>query len=150
MEDYLPTWISDPYARQVASAFGLLIGLAILWFVWKFFYTIFKHVIVGLFVFALGAGIYWYMNSSSTDRPPEVGKHVYGATSKRYLGKVQSVVSDPQRGVTYGVRAPSGQIASYPKESVVLKDVMDDRTPITTPSPSPAATLKLVRPRNRP
>lgn len=141
MEDLLPTdWISDPYTRQVVSAIAALVGLAILWFVWKFFYTVFKHVLVGLFVLVLGAGGYWYLRSSEPPRAPEVGKHVYGAVSKRYLGQVQSVTQDPAKGVVYGVRAPGGQITGYAKSYVVLKDVMDD---VALPSPTLAATPAL-------
>ena len=147
MEDLLPAdLISDPYTRQVVSAIVLLVGLAILWFVWKFFYTVFKHLIVGLLVLSLGACGYWYFRSSAPPRAREIGKHVYGVTSKRYLGEVQSVYNDQQKGVVFGVRAPGGQIASYGKDNVVLSDQMRDEPSLTPlPSASPALNLKPAR-----
>jgi hypothetical protein len=145
MEDLLPAdLIADPYTRQVVSAIVLLIGLAVLWFIWKFFYTVFKHVLVGLFMLILGSGAYWYFRSSDPPRAPEVGKHAYGASSRRYLGKVASVVNDQSKGVVFGVRAPGGQIASYPKGTIILKDEMIDEP---TPTPFPTATPgQLVKP----
>lgn len=149
MENLLPAWISDPYTRQVFMAIGALLLFAVLWIIWRFFFTIFKHVIFGIFVFVASGAVYWYLRSPAQERAPEVGKHAYGVTSKRYLGKVQSVVNDEPRGVTLGVRAPGGTIASYPKDSVVLRDEMLAVEPTATPvpSPSPTGTLKRVRPR---
>lgn len=151
MEDFLPAWITDPYTRQVVMAIGALIVMAVLWFVWRFFFSLFKYVVIGIFLFVASGAVYWWMNSSTPERAPEVGKHAYGAISKRYLGKVQSVVNDGSRGITLGVRAPGGTITSYPKESIVLRDEMIAVEPTATPasSPTPTGTLKPARSRPR-
>ena len=148
MEDLLPfDAISDPYTRQVVMAIALLIGLAVLWFIWKFFYTVFKHVLVGLLVLVLGAGGYWYFRSSAPPRPPEVGKHVYGVSSKRYLGVVQSVQRDGSK-VTYGVRGSGGQITGYQQGYVELVDKIRAEEPSPTLQPSPTLNSN-PRPRKR-
>jgi hypothetical protein len=151
MDDYLPSWISDPYTRQVLMAIGALLLFAVLWFIWKFFFTIFKQVVFGIFVFVASGALYWYFRTPSEVRAPEVGKHAYGVSSKRYLGIVQSVSYDGPSGVTYGIRAPGGAITGYPKGSVVLRDEMIAVEPTVTPvpSPSPIGTLKNTRPRPR-
>ena len=148
MEDLLPLdAISDPYTQQVVSAIALLIGLAVLWFVWKFFYTVFKHVLVGLFMLVLGAGAYFYFRSSAPSRPPEVGKYVYGLSSKRYLGVVQSVQRDGSK-VTYAVREPGGQTKGYQQGYVELVDKIRAEEPSPTPEPSPTVNNN-QRPRKR-
>ena len=148
MEDFLPLdVISDPYTRQVVSAIALLVGLAVLWFIWKFFYTVFKHVLIGLFMLVIGSVGYWYFRSSAPPRAPEVGKYVYGVSSKRYLGVVQSVQRDGSK-VTYGVRGTGGQITAYQQGYVELVDKIRADEPSPTPEPSP--TLKNnLRPRKR-
>ncbi|NOT63615.1 MAG: hypothetical protein HOP19_25670 [Acidobacteria bacterium] len=148
MEDLLPLdFISDPYTRQVVMAIGFLIGITILWFIWKFFYTIFKHVLVGLFMLVIGSVGYWYFRSSEPPRPPEVGKHVYGVSSKRYLGVVQSVQRDGSK-VTFGVREPGGQIKGYQQGYVELEEKMREVEPLPTPAPSPTLNSN-PRPRRR-
>ena len=148
MEDLLPLdAISDSYTRQVVSAIALLIGLAVLWFVWKFFYTVFKHVLVGLFMLVIGSAGYWYFRSSAPPRPPEVGKYVYGVSSKRYLGVVQSVQRDGSK-VTYAVRTSGGQITSYQQGYVELEAKMRPIEPSPTLEPSPTVNNN-QRPRKR-
>ncbi len=148
MEDLLPLdFISDPYTKQVVMAIGFLLCITILWFIWKFFYTLFKYVLVGLFMLAIGSVGYWYLRSSAPPRPPEVGKYVYGVSSKRYLGVVQSVQRDGSK-VTYGVRGSGGQITAYQQGYVELVDKIRADEPSPTPEPSP--TLKNnLRPRKR-
>ena len=148
MEDLLPlNSISDPYTRQVIMAIALLVGITILWFIWKFFYTVFKHVLVGLFMLVIGSVGYWYFRSSAPPRPPEVGKYVYGVSSKRYLGVVQSVQRDGSK-VTYGVRGSGGQVTGYQQGYVELVDKIRAEEPSPTPEPSP--TLKNnLKPRKR-
>ncbi len=148
MEDLLPLdFISDPYTRQVVMAIGFLLGVTILWFIWKFFYTVFKHVLVGLFMLVIGSAGYWYLRSSEPPRPPEVGKYVYGVSSKRYLGVVQSVQRDGSK-VTYGVRGSGGQITAYQQGYVELVDKIRAEEP--SPTPEPSATLKNnLKPRKR-
>jgi hypothetical protein len=132
-------------------AIGALLLFATLWIIWRFFFKLFKYVIFGIFVFFASGALYWYFRSPSEVRAPEVGKHAYGVTSKRYLGKVHNVLREGS-SVTFGVRAPGGAITSYPKESVVLRDEMIAVEPTATPapSPSPTGTLKPARPRRRP
>jgi hypothetical protein len=148
MEDLLPLdFISDPYTRQVVMAIGFLLGITILWFIWKFFYTIFKHVLVGLFMLLIGSVGYWWFRSSEPPRPSEVGKYVYGTSSKRYLGVVQSVEREGSK-VTYAVRAPGGQIMGYQQGYVELEDKMREVEPVPTAEPSPTLNAN-PRPRRR-
>lgn len=133
----MPTAFDD-YTTRMVTAIGLLILIGILWVVWKFFYTLFKHVLVALFIAAIGSGVYYYMMyQPPPPKDPNVGKHAYGASSGRYLGEIEAAQNDPQSGPVWIIRQPGGQQTKLAKTRVIVKDKMD---PIAVESPTPTAT----------
>jgi hypothetical protein len=134
----------DAYTTKMVTAIGLLLLICLLWVVWKFFYALFKHVLVALFIAAIGSGIYYYvMSQPPPPKDPNVGKHAYGASSGRYLGEIEAAQNDPQSGAVWIIRQPGGQQTKIAKARVVVKDKMDPVTEEqTSPSPTPATKPK--------
>jgi hypothetical protein len=128
----------DNYTREMLLAVGLLVLLAVLWVVWKFFFAFFKHVLTALFIAVLGSGIYYYVMSQPPPKDPNVGKHAYGASSNRYLGVIEAANDD-----SYVVKQPGGYQTKYPRARVIVKDKMD---PVEAASPSPSPTVKAKPP----
>ena len=127
----------DAYTTRMVTAIGLLLLISLLWVVWKFFYTVFKHVLVALFIAAIGSGIYYYVMNQTPPQDPNIGKHAYGASGGRYLGEIEAARNDPQSGPVWIIRQPSGQLIRFAKARVIVKDKMD---PIAVESPTPTAT----------
>jgi hypothetical protein len=130
----------DEYPIKAAIVIGALLALGLLWLVWKFFFKLFKHVIIALLIGAAGAAFYYY-RSLPPPRDPNIGKHAYGNVSGRYLGVVEGQGEDAQRGPIWGVRSPDGHLTKYPKSRVTLKDKLEpppqtEPAPATTPSPA--------------
>ena len=124
----------DNYTREMVLAIGLLIIMAVLWLAWKFFFSIFKHVLTAVFLAVLGSGIYYYVMSQPPPRDANVGKHAYGTSSNRYLGVIESATDD-----SFVIKQPGGQQTKVPKARVVVKDKMDP-VEAAVPSPSPSAS----------
>jgi hypothetical protein len=125
------------YSVKIGLVVGLLALLAILWAVWKFFTALFKYVIIGLVVAAIGAGLTWY-RMQPPPRNPNFGKHAYLKENGAYLGVVESQGDDNQRGEVWIIRPPGGHPAMYRKSRVDLKDKYEP-PPSPAPEPSPAA-----------
>ena len=123
----------DTYTREMLSAIALLIVAAILWLVWKFFFSLFKHVLSALFIAAIASGVYYYVMNQPPPQDPNVGKHAYGTSSNRYLGVIEAGSED-----SYVVRLGNAQ-TRYPKARVIIKDKME---PIAVESPSPSPKSK--------
>ncbi len=135
--DIFNSIFGDTYTREMLTALGLLIVATILWLVWKFFFSLFKHVLTALFIAAIASGVYYYVMNQPPARDPNVGKHAYGVSSNRYLGVIEAGTED-----SYVVRSGGAQI-KYPKAKVVIKDKMD---PVAIESPSPTATPRNNKP----
>ncbi len=127
----------DAYTTKMVMAIGLLILISLLWVVWKFFYTVFKHVLVALFIAAIGSGVYYYVMNQTPPKDTNLGKHAYGASSGRYLGEIEAAQNDPQSGPVWIIRQLGGQLTKLPKARVIVKDKMDA---VAVESPTPAAT----------
>ena len=78
----------DEYTSSVLLGIGVLIALGILWAVWKFFFSLFKHVLLAVLLGAVGSAVYYYYRSSPSPREPNFGKHAYSKISGQYLGVV--------------------------------------------------------------
>jgi hypothetical protein len=132
----------DAYTTKMVTAIGLLLLVGLLWVVWKFFYALFKHVLIALFIAAIGSGIYYYvMYQAPPAKDLNVGKHAYGASSGRYLGEIEASQNDPQSGPVWIIRQPGGQQTKIAKARVVVKDKMDP-VAVEEPSPSPSPSVK--------
>ncbi len=130
----------DEYTIKAAIVIGALLALGLLWLVWKFFFKLFKYVIIALLIGAVGAALYYY-RSPPPPRDPNIGKHAYGNVSGRYLGVVEGQGEDTQRGPVWDVRSPDGQLTKYSKSRVTLKDKLEltpqiESSPTATPSPA--------------
>jgi hypothetical protein len=125
----------DAYTTETLSAIGLLILIAVLWLIWKFFYTIFKHVLIALFLAAIGSGVYYYL-MRPPPKDPNIGKFAYSSNSGRYLGVIEGAAEDSQLGAVWIVRPTGGYPTKYSKGRIVLKDKRDPE-PLEQPSPSP-------------
>lgn len=123
----------DTYTREMLSAIALLIVAAILWLVWKFFFSLFKHVLTAFFIAAIASGVYYYVMSQPPPQDPNVGKHAYGTSSNRYLGVIEAGSED-----AYVVRLGNAK-TTVPKARVIVKAKMD---PVAVESPSPAPSAK--------
>lgn len=130
----------DAYTTKLLMAIGLLVLISLLWVVWKFFYTVFKHVLIALFIAAIGSGVYYYVMNQEPPKNPNAGKHAYGVSSSRYLGVIEAAADD-----SWIIRQPGGQQTKIAKTRVIVKDKMD---PVVIESPTPAATpTPKLRPR---
>ncbi len=137
--DIFNSIFGDTYTREMLTALGLLIVATILWLVWKFFFSLFKHVLTALFIAALASGVYYYVMNQPPARDPNVGKHAYGVSSNRYLGVIEAGTED-----SYVVRSGGAQI-KYPKAKVVIKAKMDPVS-ASTPTASPALSPNPAKP----
>ena len=135
--DLFNSVFGDTYSREMLSAVALLIVAAILWLVWKFFFSLFKHVLMALFIAAIASGVYYYVMSQPPAKDPNVGKHAYGVSSGRYLGVIEAATED-----SFVVKLGSAQ-TKYPKARVTVKEKMD---PVTVESPSPTVTPRNNKP----
>ncbi len=130
----------DKQTIIIAAVIGLLAVIVVLWFVWKVYYKLFKHVIIALLIGAAGSALYVY-RSLPPPRDPNLGKHAYMTASGKYLGVVEGQGEDRQRGPIWIVRPPGGYTVMYAKSRVTLKEKMDpepkaESSPATTPSPA--------------
>ena len=124
------------YTTKLGLVIGLLVLLGIIWLVWKFFTTLFKYVIIGLIVAAIGGGLTWYRLRLPA-RNPAIGKHAYLKENGKYLGVVEGQGEDNRRGEVWAVRLPGGYPMMYSKTRVDLKDRFEP-PPSPSPEPSPA------------
>lgn len=131
--DIFNSVFGDAYTRQMLLGIGLLIILSILWLVWKFFFAFFKHVLLALFLAALGSTVYFYLMNRTPPKDPNIGKYAYGTSSGRFLGVIETATDD-----SYVVKSGNAQI-KYPKGRVIVKDKMD---PIAVEAPSPSPSVK--------
>ena len=131
--DIFNSVFGDTYTREMLSAIALLIVAAILWLVWKFFFSLFKHVLTALFIAAIASGVYYYVMSQPPPQDPNIGKHAYGTSSNRYLGVIEAGSDDEYVVGLAGVKK------RYPKGRLIIKDKMD---PVPIESPSPTAKAK--------
>lgn len=128
----------DGFTIKATLAIGLLLLIGMLWLVWKFFFKLFKHVVIMLFIGAAGAAFYYYR--ALPPPPPEyVGKHAYMKENGVYIGVVEGQDSDSRRGAVWIVRPPGGYPLRYAKSRVTLKD-KPEQTAVPTPEAKPAAT----------
>jgi hypothetical protein len=134
--DLFNSVFGDNYTREMILALGLLLILAVLWLAWKFFFAMFKHVLMAVFLTVLCSGVYYYVMSQPPPQDPNVGKHAYGASSSRYLGVIEAADED-----SFVIKQPGGQATKLAKARVIVKDKMDPVT-VASPSPSPAASQK--------
>jgi hypothetical protein len=132
------------YTIKLGLVAGALVLLAILWAVWKFFATLFKYVLIGLVVAAIGVGLTLY-RMKSPPRNPAIGKHAYLKENGKYLGVVETQGEDNQRGEVWGIRPPGGYPKMYGKSRVELKDKYDPPPPSPEPNPSPAASVPAAK-----
>ncbi|MBI1762911.1 MAG: hypothetical protein HYR56_15885 [Acidobacteria bacterium] len=135
--DIFNSVFGDSYTRQMLAAIALLIVAAILWLVWKFFFSLFKHVLMALFIAAIASTVYYYVMNQPPPRDTSVGKHAYGVSSGRYLGVVEGAQNDPQSGPVWIIRQPGGQPTKLAKARVIVKDKME---PLAAESPAATAT----------
>ena len=137
----------DPYTTKMITAIGLLLLVSLLWLVWKFFYTLFKHVLVALFLAAIGSGIYYYVMNQAPPKDPHIGKHAYSARAGNYFGAIEGAQDDPRSGPVWVIRQPDGHLTKIAKTRVLVKDKMD---PVAVESPTPAATpARTPKPRRK-
>jgi hypothetical protein len=139
---HFPRKIMDGFTIKATLAIGLLLLIGMLWLVWKFFFKLFKHVVIMLLIGAAGAAFYYYR--SLPPPPPEyVGKHAYMKENGVYIGVVEGQDDDSRRGPVWIVRPVGGYPMRYAKSRVTLKDKMElkpEQTPAPTPEAKPAAT----------
>ncbi|MGE0127321.1 MAG: hypothetical protein AB7U82_04365 [Blastocatellales bacterium] len=127
----------DGFTIKTALVIGLLVLIGFLWLVWKFFFKLFKHVLIMLLIGGAGAAYYYYR--SLPPPPPEyVGKHAYMKENGTYIGVVEGQGDDNRRGPVWIVRPVGGYPQRYAKTRVTLKDKMELR-PEQSPSPKPEA-----------
>ena len=124
------------YTVKLGLVIGAFVLLALVWAVWKFFTALFKYVLIGLAVAAVGAGLTLY-RMQSPPRNPAIGKHAYLKENGKYLGVVETQGEDNQRGEVWGIRPPGGYAKMYGKSRVELKDKYE---PPPSPSPEPSPT----------
>jgi len=116
---------------------GALVLLVIFWLVWKFFFSMVKHLIIIVILGGVFAGVYWY-RSLPPPKNPAFGKHAYLTENGKYLGVVEGEGEDPRRGAVWNIRLPGGHPLMYGKSRVTLKDKRDLASePKSEPSPSP-------------
>ncbi len=130
---------------------GALVLLVIFWLVWKFFFSMVKHLIILVLLGGIFAGVYWY-RSLPPPKNPAFGKHAYLTDSGKYLGIVEGEGEDPRRGAVWNIRLPGGYPLMYGKSRVTLKDKRDlasepKSEPTSSPTPPPAAKTKPATPK---
>lgn len=132
----------DGYTTKMLIVGGALIALLFLWVIWKFFFSLLKHVLIILILGGVFAGVYWYRNQPPP-KNPAIGKHAYMTESGKYLGVVEGEGDDPRRGAVWNIRPPGDHPRMFAKSRVTLKDKRDlasEPTPEPTPTPSPATS----------
>lgn len=134
----------DLYSIKLWLGIGAVVLLVFLWLVWKFFFSMLKHVIIILILGGLFAGVYWY-RSLPPPKNPAIGKHAYLTETGKYLGLVEGQGEDNRRGEVWIVRIPGDHQKMYGKTRVTLKDKRDiasEPTPAPTATPTPASATK--------
>lgn len=139
----------DEYTTKLLIVGGALLLLLFLWVIWKFFFSMLKHVLIIVILGGLFVGFYWYRTHSSPTKNPAIGKHAYMTESGKYLGVVESEGEDARRGAVWGIRYPGAYPRMFAKSRVTLKDQRDIASeptpePTTSPTPSPTAKPKTV------
>ena len=133
------------YNTKVGLVIGALVLLGIAWAIWKFFKSIFKYFIVGVFVIALGVGLTLY-RMIPAPRNPAFGKHAYLKENGRYLGVVEGQSNDNRRGEIWAIRPPGGYPKMYSKSRVELKEKYEPgASPVDEPSPTPTANAPATK-----
>ncbi|HEY8462003.1 MAG TPA: hypothetical protein VIM99_16560 [Blastocatellia bacterium] len=129
----------DGLTMKVTLAIGALLLIGFLWLVWKFFFKVFKHVVIMLVISALGSLLFLYLRygSSSPRVNPNVGKHAYMKDGGEYIGVVEGETEDSRRGAVWIIRPLGGYPQRYSKKRVTLKDKMELKP---APTPTPEAT----------
>lgn len=125
----------DGLTMKAALVIGAVVLIGFLWLVWKFFYKVFKHVIIMLILGAMGVAFYYY-RSLPPPAPPYKGKHAYMKDNGEYIGVVEGQAEDSRRGPVWVIRPVGGYPQRYTKARVTLKDKMELK-PEQTPAPSP-------------
>ncbi len=138
----------DLYSIKLWLGIGAVVLLVFLWLVWKFFFSMLKHVIIILILGGIFAGVYWY-RSLPPPKNPAIGKHAYLTETGKYLGLVEGQGEDNRRGEVWIVRIPGDHQKMYGKTRVTLKDKRDiasEPTPAPTATPTPASATKTKPP----
>lgn len=129
-------------ATRAGLVIGVLAVLVVLWLVWRFFFALFKHVIIALVIGAIGATGYYYFRARPPARNPAIGKYAYLKENGKYLGVIENEGDDNQRGAVWVVRPPGRYPVVYAKTRVAVKERLDPTVqldePEATPTPSPA------------
>ncbi len=135
----------EGFTIKIGVAIGVILLIALLWVVWKFFSKLFKHVIIMLIIGFAGSAFYYY-RTLPPPHPPYVGKHAYMKANGEYIGVVEGQSDDKQRGPVWIVRPAGSYPQKYAKSRVLLKDTMVLKTaPASTPAPEskPGADKKI-------
>ncbi|MFN0087751.1 MAG: hypothetical protein ACKVX9_20335 [Blastocatellia bacterium] len=119
------------YTTKLTLAIIALLILGLFWVVWKFFTSLLKHLLIALILAAIGAGLYW--RRLLPEAHPAIGRHAYLRDNGKYLGIVESLGEDPQRGDVWAIRLPGGYPKMYSRSRVVLKEKFE----ASSPEPSP-------------
>ncbi len=126
------------FGTKAGLAIGAVVVLSILWVVWKFFTALFKYVVIGLAVAAVGAGLTFY-RMMPPPKNPAYGKHAYLKENGKYLGVVETQGEDNLSGEVWGVRLPGDHLKMYGKSRVELKEKYE---PPPSPELSPTPPIK--------
>lgn len=127
-------------ATRAGLVIGVLAVLVVLWFVWRFFFALFKHVVIALVLGAIGAGAYYYLRARPPARNPAIGKYAYLKENGKYLGVIEAEGDDNQRGKVWVVRPPGRYPVIYAKPRVAIKDRLEPGAPLEDPEASPTPT----------
>ncbi|HEY6401182.1 MAG TPA: hypothetical protein VI479_07220 [Blastocatellia bacterium] len=128
----------DGLTMKATLAIGVLLLIGFLWLMWKFFYKVFKHVVIMLVIAVLGSTLFIYLRySSSTPRKnPDIGKHAYMKDGGAYIGVVEGEDQDSRRGAVWVIRPLGGYPQRYSKKRVTLKEKIELKlTPTEAPTP---------------
>ncbi|MGH9848009.1 MAG: hypothetical protein ACREEM_55705, partial [Blastocatellia bacterium] len=109
------------YTTKAGLLIGAVVVLGILWAVWKFFTAIFKYVLIGSVVVAVGVGLTLY-RMMPPPKNPAFGKHAYLKENGKYLGVVETQGEDNHSVEVWGVRLPGDHLKMYSKSRVELKE----------------------------
>jgi membrane protein implicated in regulation of membrane protease activity len=127
----------DKFTLTLVMTAGVVVLLGILWFTWKYHFTLFKYLLAALIFFAaVTATLIYRLQPVPPKRNPAIGKHAYMKQTGEYLGVVEGSGRDRQRGEVWIVRPPGGYQLMYGKSRVTLKDVEDIEKEDVKPSPS--------------
>jgi hypothetical protein len=128
----------DGLTMKATLAIGVLLLIGFLWLTWKFFYKVFKHVVIMLVIAVLGATLFIYLRYSSS--PPrqnsDIGKHAYMKDGGEYIGVVEGETEDGRRGAVWIIRPLGGYPQRYSKKRVTLKEKIELK-PAPTQAPTP-------------